>query len=107
VTIAGYSGSTSGTLNGAFICTLRFLLDRSPFQVGALFDAAERNRLYWYRPIPDRLHLDRAVQQSVTFQASGLDKGILMDEFYNGFQSISSNKPCIAGNPPHVIISSE
>jgi hypothetical protein len=86
VTIAGYSGSTSGTLNGAFICTAPLSAGSFTIPKWVLSSMPPSGTGYiGIAPYPIGYIWIGQFNNPVTFQASGLDKGILMDEFYNGF----------------------
>jgi uncharacterized protein (TIGR03437 family) len=87
VTIAGFSGGTStGSISGAFMCTAalsaksftipKWVLSTMPASATAYIGIA---------PYPIGYIWIGQFNNPVTFQASGLDKGILMDEFFNGY----------------------
>jgi uncharacterized protein (TIGR03437 family) len=86
VTIAGYSGSSDGTLSSFFMCTaplssqsftipkwvLSSLLPTGSYNVGTV-------------PVPYGYIWIGQFNNPVTFQATGLDKGIVIDQFFSGF----------------------
>jgi uncharacterized protein (TIGR03437 family) len=87
VTIAGYSGGTAdGSISGAFMCRAPLsaksftipkwvLSTLPPSGTGHIGVAAYPYGYIWIGQF----------NKPVTFQAPGLDKGILMDEFFNGY----------------------
>lgn len=87
VTIAGYSeGSSDGSLFGAFMCTAplsaqsftipRWVLSFLPTTATGYIGIA---------PYPLAAIWIGQSNNPLTFQAQGLDRGILVDEFFNGF----------------------
>jgi hypothetical protein len=88
VTIAGYSGGTANgsSISGAFMCTAplsaksftipKWVLSTLPPTATGYIGTA---------PYPIGYIWIGQSNKPVTFQAQGLDKGILMDEFFNGY----------------------
>jgi len=87
VTIAGFSSATSnGSISGAFMCTAplsaksftipKWVLSTLPPSATGYVGVA---------PYPIGYIWIGQSNKPVTFQAPGLDKGILIDEFFNGY----------------------
>jgi hypothetical protein len=87
VTIAGYSGGTAGgSISGTFMC--RAPLSAKTFTIpkwvlSTLPPSATGH--IGIAPYPIGYIWIGQFNNPVTFQAPGLDKGILMDEFFNGY----------------------
>ena len=87
VTIAGFSAGTStGSINGSFICTAALSAKSFTIPKWVLSTLPPTATGYvGIAPYPDGYIWIGQYNKPVTFQATGLDKGILMDEFFNGF----------------------
>jgi hypothetical protein len=86
VTISGYSTNNTGTQNGYFMCTVplaaqsftipKWVLSMLPPTGFSTIGTAQ---------IPNGFIWIGQTNNPVTFQATGLDRGIVVDEFNNGF----------------------
>ena len=86
VTIAGFSAPTSENVDGAFVCTAPLSAGSFTIPKWVLSSMPPSGTGYiGIAPYPIGYIWIGQFNNPVTFQASGLDKGILMDEFYNGF----------------------
>jgi hypothetical protein len=86
VTIASYSGSASGNIGGAFMCTAPLAAKSFTIPKWVLSALPPSGTAYiGIAPYPIGYIWIGQSNKPVTFQASGLDKGILIDEFFNGF----------------------
>jgi uncharacterized protein (TIGR03437 family) len=86
VTISSYSGSTSGNVGGAFLCTAPLAAKSFTIPKWVLSTLPPSGTAYvGLAPYPIGYIWIGQYNNPVTFHASGLDKGILMDEFFNGF----------------------
>ena len=86
VTIASYSGSTSGNIGGGFMCTAPLAAKSFTIPKWVLSTLPPSGTGYiGIAPYPIGYIWIGQFNTPVTFQAPGLDKGILMDEFFNGY----------------------
>jgi uncharacterized protein (TIGR03437 family) len=87
VTIAGLSSADSnGTINGAFMCTAGLAAKSFTIPKWVLSTLPPTATGYiGIAPYPIGYIWIGQSNTPVTFQASGLDKGILIDEFFNGY----------------------
>ena len=86
VTIAGISIATGGNLDGAFMCTAPLSAPSFTIPKWVLSTLPPTGTGYiGIAPYPTGYIWIGQSNNPVTFQATGLDKGILMDEFFNGF----------------------
>lgn len=85
VTIAAYSAGGNNT-GGAFICTAALSAQTFtiPKWVLSTLPPTTTYNIGNY-PVPEGYIWIGQFNNPVTFQATGLDKGIVMDEFFNGF----------------------
>jgi hypothetical protein len=87
VTIAGFSAGTStGSISGSFICTASLAAKSFTVPKWVLSTLPPTATGYvGIAPYPIGYIWIGQFNTPVTFQAPGLDKGILMDEFFNGY----------------------
>jgi len=86
VTIAGYSASTNGNLNSYFMCTAPLAAGSFTIPKWVLSALLPSGTAYvGIAPYPVGYIWIGQFNNPVTFHATGLDRGIVMDEFYNGF----------------------
>jgi len=85
VTIAGISIATGGNLDGAFMCTAAVSAQSFTIPKWVLSTLPPTGTGYiGIAPYPTGYIWIGQSNNPVTFQATGLDRGILMDEFFNG-----------------------
>jgi hypothetical protein len=86
VTIASYSGSPSGNIGGGFMCTAPLAAKSFTIPKWVLSALPPSGTAYiGIAPYPIGYIWIGQSNNPVTFHASGLDKGMLIDEFFNGF----------------------
>jgi uncharacterized protein (TIGR03437 family) len=86
VTIAGFSAPTSENVSGNFMCTAPLSAGSFTIPKWVLSTMVPSGTAYvGIAPYPIGYIWIGQFNNPVTFQPTGLDKGILMDEFYNGF----------------------
>jgi hypothetical protein len=87
VTIAGFSaGTETGSIGGSFMCTAELAAKSFtiPKWVLSTLPPSATGHI-GFAPYPIGYIWIGQFNKPVTFQAPGLDRGILMDEFYNGY----------------------
>jgi hypothetical protein len=86
VTIAAYSGSADGSQNTYFMCIAPLAAQSFTIPKWILSTLIPTGTDYiGIAPVPNGFLWIGQMNNPVTFQASGLDRGILVDEFFNGF----------------------
>jgi uncharacterized protein (TIGR03437 family) len=86
VTIATYSGSASGNIGGGFMCTAPLAAKSFTIPKWVLSALPPSGTAYvGIAPYPIGYIWIGQSNTPVSFQATGLDKGILIDEFFNGY----------------------
>ena len=86
VTIESYSGSANGNIGGGFICTAPLAAKSFTIPKWVLSALPPSGTAYvGIAPYPVGYLWIGQSNTPVTFQAPGLDKGILIDEFFNGY----------------------